>query len=147
MFFTWVLSNKNRRGGDFVQTTKKLYDFQSLDQNNHYEMTLQVKSKFFSKESEAADREFLKYTLVTAPEELIKLPSTEGGYYYIPDQNQRWNWRRTYFHVLEPTPSAIFHDQRPFYYKENLYGEEKQQGGRTESKYSFHNKHYKVLIK
>ncbi|GFR10044.1 hypothetical protein TNCT_267821 [Trichonephila clavata] len=146
-------TRKIRRGGDFVQTTKAHYNVDPDDpyRTNHPDQAfMKTWSEKITKYSEAADREFLKYTVDEPPEYLITIPSMEGGYYYIPEQNLMWSWRRIYPHISKsPAHESVFHTLRPA--KSHACAHMGSGGIRQDpvcqSKYSFRNKYYKILIK
>ncbi|GFY57896.1 hypothetical protein TNIN_170681 [Trichonephila inaurata madagascariensis] len=146
-------TQKIRRGGDHVQTTKVHYNVDPDDpyRTKHPDQAfMKTWSEKVTKYSEAADREFLKYTVDGPPEYLTTIPSMEGGYYYIPEQNLMWSWRIVYPHVPKsPEHEALFHTLRPpkSHACAHMGSGRNRQEPVSHSKYSFQNKYYKILIK
>ncbi|GIY69986.1 hypothetical protein CDAR_60821 [Caerostris darwini] len=81
----------------FVQTTKKLYDY---DYNHPSEVKrynqsfLKMHNEKALKTEQAAYEEYLKFSADTLPDHLITLPSDKRRYYYIPEQHLLWFWRK-----------------------------------------------------
>ncbi|GBL89130.1 hypothetical protein AVEN_212025-1, partial [Araneus ventricosus] len=158
LLFSWqYFVSQQRKGKNFVQTTKHMYDLESHDPFNEkrYDETFMMSwAHRIRAELDAADSEYFKFTGDVPTDDFITLPSPGGdGFYYIPEQHRQWMWRRARpTGVCEPKSSTVFHYHLPpgskytYYPKCIKKNRRRNDDVSTDSKYLFQNGRIKVLI-